>query len=556
MISTPESREKLLKELVSIPSITGSTGENRAADFVCERLSELRYFRENPGHLARVPAALPGESRELHTIAARMMARIATKKTVVFVAHYDVVDVGVYGDLRDFAFDADELAARLDPDEFGGQTASDIRSGGFIFGRGVMDMKCGLALEMELLRDYDHDRSLFDVNVIVLVVPDEENTGGGMRGAARYLAELKKNEGLEYIAGIDTEPSEPGLPDAENQLIFMGTMGKLLPFFYCRGVEAHVGNYYRGVSAALMSSHVVVAAEGAGELADPCDGDCQPSWICLEQRILAEGYSVTVPSRSIVYFNCFATKKSPADVLGEMCAVAKRAADETTGQVAKSHEAVSRMGYKPGIRAFDIRVLTFGELFDRAAAVCKGGADALASIVSQIAHGNTVPDLRDRGIGIVEELIRISSIEPPFIAVGFLPPFNPQKTSLDGAPRSGVVVRAAARVIDEAREKFGVRIDRAGFFAGLSDMSFMGWSGTREDADAFTRNCPGGNALLDIPFDLMREIDMPIVNLGPCGYDAHKKSERLERRYSLETLPHLLVYLVNAISEEWDLAKP
>lgn len=561
MISTPSSREALLRELVRIPSVTGSDREDEAARFVHERLSKLEYYKKNPSHLAMLPVENSGGGLT-HTVAARMSASRETKKTVVMIAHYDVVDTSAYGDLAPWAFDPDGLALRLAEklrEGSGGisaRAAEDLASGNFIFGRGVMDMKCGLALEMELLRDFDADRELLGVNLIVLIVPDEENTGAGIREGARYLAGLAREEGLAYIAGIDTEPSEPGMPDAETQLVFLGSLGKLLPAFYCRGIESHVGNYYRGISAALMSAHIVTRAEAAPELADPHRGMCQPSWICLRHATLEEGYSVTVPNRSIAYFNCFDTTKTPSDVLAEMRAVARGAASSTLEQLRSSRAAIAKMGYAPGAEGLragqEIGVLSFGEIADRAAEHFDGGAAALREHVARFLREARIPDLRDAGYAALEETLRFAGVEPPFVAYGFLPPYNPPVTSMDGRAKSGVVVRAVERVAAEARARHDVEIGTVEFFAGLSDMSFMGYSGDLRDAAPFEKNCPGWGVTFDVPFAEMAEIDMPVMNLGPCGYDAHKKTERLEKKYSLEILPALLLTALRALSEEWD----
>lgn len=551
MVSTPRSREELLVELVGIPSVTASRGENDAAVFVRDRLSELDYFKKNPTHLNMFPTPLEGDSRPLFSVAARVMAQTPTKKTVVFIAHYDVVDIGVYGDLAEWAFNPRELAKRLDPAELSGRAREDLLSGGFIFGRGTMDMKCGLALEMELLRDCCADRELFGVNIVVLAVPDEENTNCGMRGAAKYLAALKRAEGLEYIAGIDTEPSDPALPDAKNQLIFLGGMGKLLPAFYCAGLEAHVGNYYRGLSAALLSSHVVREAEGAPELADPHHGKCQPSWICLCHKTLEEGYSVTVPSRSLAYFNAFVTTKTPAALLTEMREVARRAADAALDQLRRSHRAISALGYEPPMREHTgVRVLSFGEIFDMAAEHYEGGSEGLAAHVRDFLGLLPEGDMRERGVAILEEMIRLAETPAPFIAVGFLPPYLPAITSLSGRPEADAVVRAAGRVVREAGERYGVEIDIVEFFAGLCDLSYLGFAGDAAALEPIVKNCPGWGDLYSIPTEELSEINMPVINLGPCGYDAHRKTERLERGYSLEILPELLVFLVKALSEE------
>lgn len=553
MISTPQSREELLVRLVGIPSITGSPRENDMAVFVYQHLAALDYFQKNPSHLQMIPTPLEGDSRPLHAVAARMMAEVPTKKTVVFVAHYDVVEVGVYGDLSEWAFDTKELERRFKPEDFTGRAREDFLSGNFIFGRGTMDMKCGLALEMELLRDYDADRKMFDINVIVLAVPDEENTACGMRGAAKYLAALKKTEGLEFIAGLNTEPSDPGLPDAENQLIFMGSIGKLLPTFYCMGLEAHVGNYYRGLSATLLSSHVVCEAEAAPELADPCRGKCQPSWTCLYHKTLEEGYAVTVPSRSVAYFNAFTTTKTPAIIMSEMKTIAERALDAAKNQLKRSHAAIAQMGYEPPIRdQSDARAFSFGEIFDMAATQYGGDTAVLQKHIGDFLKGLPDSDIRDLGISVLGELIRIAEVSPPFIAVGFLPPYLPAITSLNGEPKANVLVRTAERVIQEAKERYDTVVDIAEFFAGLSDLSYMGFAGRHEDVAPMAKNCPGWGKLYSVPIDELIEIDMPVMNIGTCGYDAHRKAERADRRYSLEILPELIVFALRTLSEEWD----
>jgi len=47
----------------------------------------------------------------------------------------------------------------------------------------------------------------------------------------------------------------------------------------------------------------------------------------------------------------------------------------------------------------------------------------------------------------------------------------------------------------------------------------------------------------------MQSLGLPVINLGPSGEDAHKKTERLRLGYSLDILPELLRYAVKKISE-------
>lgn len=546
MASTPQSRLELVKELIRIPSVTGSPEETLAAEFIMQRLSALDYFRQNRSHLEAIPTPLEGDGRELFSVAARVMARRPTPKTVVFISHYDVVDASAYGKLKKYAFDPDRLAA-----EPGAEA-------GYIYGRGSMDMKCGAALEMELIRDFAADREMFGVNIIALFVPDEENSGCGMRAAAGHLASLKKSEGLTYIACIDTEPSEPGISDTSDrkhaeernaQTIFLGSLGKLMPAFYCRGIGAHVGNYYGGLSAALLSSHIVTLAEAAPELADPLEETRSPSWACLEHSTLKESYSVTLPDRSVAYFNCLAATKTPPDVLAEMKKIAMLAATRTAEQVKNSRAAIFPEAVKnTDTNAFTVKVLEFADIFAEAAQKYGGGREALEKHIAEFALAGCGGDLRERGIAVLERIIEIAAPKPPFIALSFLPPYNPQIDS-SSVPH---IERAARRIASEAKESYGVDMDIVRFFAGISDMSFAGFSGSDAEVEAYGRNCPGWGALFEVPFGAMREIDMPVMNLGPCGHDAHKPTERLETHYSLDILPRLLVFAVRALSQEWD----
>jgi arginine utilization protein RocB len=68
--------------------------------------------------------------------------------------------------------------------------------------------------------------------------------------------------------------------------------------------------------------------------------------------------------------------------------------------------------------------------------------------------------------------------------------------------------------------------------------------------DVFARNMPGWGKLYSLPTDALAELDIPVLNLGPLGRDAHKNTERIHLRYTLEVFPHLLAFLVKKIIEK------
>lgn len=530
-----EKLKKITEELVKIPSVTESARESEPAFWIKERLGRLDYFRKNQEYLRLTETPLEGSPEKLFALIARVDASVPTNRSVLMISHFDVVDVHVYGELERCAFDPAELAVCLGGD--GEET---------IYGRGVMDMKCGIALEIDILEEFAENRGLFDVNLVAVFVGDEENSSAGMRGVLPALAAMR-GEGLDFLAAVNTEPGEAGLTGSAGPMLYLGTLGKLLPSFYIRGRGAHVGNCYQGYSAALAVSNLVRAAEGEPSLAEPLNGTAYPSWICLDIGVIKDGYSVTVPDRAYAYFNCFMTTGVPAEILGKMKNLAAGALDETTAGHARSCRELVLSGYNgEGFSPTASKVFTLDELAEKARARRgEGFRNELDNFVRSVPPG----DMRSRGIAVVDKLAELSGEEGPYIVCFFLPPWLPMRTDFTGDARDTAVIEAARCVSRELYDSYGLEMTEAEMFAGLCDLSYAGAKVTEENLDIFALNMPGFGEIYDLPLKAMRSLGLPVVNLGPSGRDAHKKNERLFVRYSLEILPELLRMLIRQLSE-------
>ncbi|MFW6054804.1 MAG: M20/M25/M40 family metallo-hydrolase, partial [Thermodesulfobacteriota bacterium] len=254
--SRPDKLRADLIDLVGFPSITGSEDESRIARHIHEKLQELPYFQDNPAHLRLIESKLPDIPRPLLAVFALVKAGKPTRKTILLISHFDVVDVQNFGSLEPLAFDPEKLAEKLTRMQLSPEVSRDLHSGGYLFGRGVMDMKLGLALEMDILEEFSRDTALYDVNIALLAVGDEENNNGGMRQGVRFLHQAARELDIDIACVVDTEPSDAGRPGTSEQMIFLGTTGKLLPFFYIQGFGSHAGSYYQGLSASLAASYL------------------------------------------------------------------------------------------------------------------------------------------------------------------------------------------------------------------------------------------------------------------------------------------------------------
>ena len=98
---------------------------------------------------------------------------------------------------------------------------------------------------------------------------------------------------------------------------------------------------------------------------------------------------------------------------------------------------------------------------------------------------------------------------------------------------TAAVNRAVATVSKES--SYDIRTDN--FYPYISDMSFMSVPFREKDIRMMLANSPYP---LDYPYEKIREINVPVVNIGTYGRDGHTYIERLEKAYSFNEMPNLV----------------
>jgi arginine utilization protein RocB len=498
-------------ELVAIPSVTGSDGgEDACAGFIYDRLSRIEYFRRNPDDLRFIE--LKNDALGRHSVGALLRATSPSKKTVIFLGHFDVVDVDVCGPLRDWAFDPVEYTARVGGLSLPEDVRSDLESGDYLFGRGVSDMKTGIAVGMCLLEDYAREDER-DFNILLLAVPDEEADSAGMRGSVSFLSNLKEKEGLDFLACINIEPSfESGSP-----VVYYGTIGKFMPLYLCVGRESHAGKYYEGLNSTLVASYLNISLDGGLDTIETWDDQTFQPQCCLRMRDTRGLYAVTLPERSVLYYNCLTVHKTPAAILEEMRQKAMSAM-----KAALSH--VGREDWEP-------RVLTVKEVIDKAYGVV---GEKLFSDLPE-----PKMDERERNIEFLSRALDITGEKGPLTVIGFAPPFYPPRVN-KGEDAREQAVRRASSVVGEKLKPLGYDLKEREVFQGITDLSFTGFQGSAEELGLLKANVPLWGRGFDLPMEELRKIDIPCVILGPLGKDSHKITERVGLDYSFNVLPFVL----------------
>ena len=58
--------------------------------------------------------------------------------------------------------------------------------------------------------------------------------------------------------------------------------------------------------------------------------------------------------------------------------------------------------------------------------------------------------------------------------------------------------------------------------------------------ETFKSNMPGYGITYDLPFDTIKKLNLPVLDIGAFGKDAHRWTERIEKKFSFNVTPELI----------------
>ncbi|PYZ98537.1 hypothetical protein CR205_08105 [Alteribacter lacisalsi] len=525
---TGDQLKELTISLCEYASVTGSEEEIGIMEFVDYQLRRLSYFKQNKGHLKTHYTA---DGRKY--VSALVKSRKKTKKTLIIMGHLDVVDVEDYGEWKHLAFRPREFTEQMTAgkDHLPEDVRHDLENGNWLFGRGVMDMKAGIALCMRMIEKAGE--GAFDGNILMLAVPDEEVNSTGMREAAGKLLELADTHDLDYKMAWNTEPVFSGYPGDEHLYVYRGSLGKVLPGFYCYGEEAHVAEPFSGLNGNFMASYLNNALELNPDFTEKEGVQKTPPPTSLIQKDLKTDYSTQIPHTAVVLFNLLFMKKQMKDVTDELLVLASETAEQIAKAYSEREKAFAQVhGYEPEKKK--IRILTYEELWHHA--VKHHGLEEVKRQVSFIQANESQLDDREITIHTVHHIAGFCKDLAPMIVLFYTPPFYPAVESA-GHP---LVNKVVEKVMEEADAVQNREVLDYPYFPGLSDLSYLQLPDTKRSLDTMLKNMPLWEVTYDLPLQAMEKLSVPVMNFGPFGRGAHSWTERLEMTYSFHELPAIM----------------
>jgi arginine utilization protein RocB len=539
MLNCREEIYFLTNQLVNIESIVNTEGEKEISQAIYTLISSYPYFRQNPE--AVIKQQTSNDDRERYNVIAFVKGtKKQSNKTVILMGHLDTVGIDDFNHLKNKACYPEELLEALKEEQLPKIVENHLHSNEYMFGRGVLDMKSGVASHLYLLKYYSEHPDELEGNLVVVIECDEEDSSHGILSALPLLKELKEAEQFEYVGAINSDFVSPRYEGDPNRYIYKGTVGKLLPSFFITGAETHVGSCFEGLDPNFIAAELTREINYNPELCNEAFGETTVPPVSLKQMDLKPTYTVQTALSAYVYFNFFIHSWSPKEVLDKLKRHAEIAFDRALTTFKERYQLFSKMSNQPYIDIpWQARVMTYEEM-DQLLIAEHGDAYVahIAEIKQQLLLDSEL-DTRMFSAKIVEEAWKWMTDRTPAIIVFYSSLYSPriEVSGKDQLERN--LISSLDLAVSKVQPNYPNPIVTRNFFPYISDMSFVALSDNEEGISAVSSNTPCWGSKLFVNYQDIRDINVPVINIGPYGFDAHKQYERVELSYSFEIVPNL-----------------
>lgn len=464
------------------------------ADKIVAILSDFAFFNKRPDCLRICP--VKDDPLRRYSVLA-LIKKPGITETVLGIGHFDTVAIEDYGILKPFANSPDELAIQLSNISNDPQVLSDLDDPDYLFGRGTLDMKSGVAIWLTLLSEL----SVQDTgkNLLVCFVCDEEGNSKGMIDSLPHIKQMMADFQLDIQAAIDTDYTSLQYVNDDRRFIYGGTIGKILVQYLCIGKEAHAADPYAGIDANELVSALIDEINMNPAYCDSNDLDVTVPPITLSLKDDKTEYSVQTAKSASVTFNVTTIGRSIDMWQKLFVEAAQKAVNKVMDKLEKSYQDYCRM---KGIEFIsncwhvNVNVFQMDPSFD------------IQPLVNE--------DERDFSLRWVKE--QYARDPQPQIILFLSMPYYPSHTLTPGIEKHQTLINDMIRCAPG--------YTYLPYYPYISDLSFVSRAELK-DIDAISRLIPGYSHLNRIDWSAMDSLNVPMINLGPWGKDAHKYTERV-----------------------------
>lgn len=530
----------IAKELIKIPSVVRTNGEKDCATWIYNYYKELSYFIKNPQYL-NFQKTEDDDIERYNTIAMVRGTKADSNRTIIMMGHLDTVGVDDFGEIKDYAFDSDNLLELIRQSDPGEDVLKDIDSKEYMFGRGSLDMKSGIAGHMYLIKYFSEHPEELDGNIIAIAECAQEDNSHGIISALTLLLEWKKQYNLDFISAINAGYSTPYHEKDENRYIYFGTVGKLLPSFYVMGKRTHVGQAFAGLNPNIIISELNRNIELNPDLCDISQGEITLPPTSLKQCDTKKEYTVQTPLSAYSYYYFFTHGMSPKDILLKIKEKAVESFNQVIIRLNEQYKHYCELGNHVYTKLpWETRVYSWEEFYNEILTIRGYKFKVfLHNFADNLNKKNPSMDLKDFSVQVIEAAWEWSVDKSPTIIIYYSSTFSGRIEMTGKTQLEQQLLDSVNKSICLVQGYSDRPIMTKMFYPYISDTSFMAISDDTYELNALENNMPAWGTKYIYPIDEILEINVPVVNIGGIGKDVHKMTERVHMKYTFEHVPNL-----------------
>lgn len=537
MLQSRDSILQLTNELVSVESVVNTTGEIAVATHLYEHLKSFPYFQQHPEQLI-LSRTVNDEVERYNVLAVVRGTKEPGDKTVILMGHTDTVGIEDYNHLKDKACHPDALMDALQNESLPALVKEQLDSGEWHFGRGVLDMKSGVASHVYLLHYYSEHPEELSGNLLLLAECDEEDSSHGVLSSLKDLKKWREEYGFDYIALINSDFVAPRYEGDPNRYIYKGTVGKLLPSFYITGYETHAGSAFEGLDPNFIAAELTRQISYNPDLCDEAYGETPVPPVSLKQTDFKPTYTIQTALSAYVYYNFFIHSWSPKRVLSMLAEQAEIAFDNALDLLRERHRRFcEKSGQTWSPLPWKTRVLIYEDM--KKELIAEHGdvfLPHMKQFKEELLQDKSL-DVRMFSARVVEEEVKWMKDRSPAIILFYSSLYSPRIELVGKDKRERNLIEALEHAVRAIQPDYAHPIVTRNFFPYVCDMSCVALSDDEEGILAIEENNPSWGSKHYVEYQDIRDINVPCINIGPYGYDAHNRFERMEITYSTEVVP-------------------
>ncbi len=538
--------EDILSSYIKAESYTNTEKEKETEKFFIDYFSSLTYFKETKHSYGTYKI----ENDPLNRNVCYAFLKGIGNDTVIFVHHSDIAGIEDYKSLKDYAFSPRELNNELIKikDTLSDDVQKDLDNKTFLFGHGACDMKGGGSIQIALIKRYSEIKN-FKGNIVLIAVPDEENLSAGMRAAVKLLNELKEKYNLNYRLMINSEPHQR--KNYSQGIFSVGSVGKIMPFIYVRGVLAHAGKVFEGFNPINLMSCIVRKTELNMELSDVVGDEASPPPTWLHFKDSKMKYDVSMPLSVKGCFSILTLNQTPQSILEKVKAICEDAFDEVNNDINTQYTKFIKINNESAEPLnLKYKVMNFQQLYFEAASLygdnfAKKYENKINQLICKLENNQIT--VIDSNFELIEFIYEYIDDKLPRIIYGLIPPYYPNVSNINFKNLDPIIKNLSSMLMKFTQEEFEQTYSTENFYTGISDLSYSTIDNGSEIIEALKTSMPLLGEFYNIPFDIIEKISMPCINIGPWGKDFHKLTERVFIEDLYDRTPKIINHTVQLL---------